>query len=68
LAKTVTDGITNTALHATVDGLRTAQNSWAVQSDKSLIMIKVLKQLLGQDPFFAKTGLLRYFGVYNSRI
>lgn len=58
LPETVTDGKTNSSLHATVDGLRTVQKSWAVQSDKSLIMIKLLKQLLGQDPFFAKTELL----------
>ena len=61
LPETVTDGKTNSSLHATVDGLRTVQKSWAVQSDKSLIMIKLLKQLLGQDPFFAKTGLLLQF-------
>jgi len=61
LPQTVTDGKTNSSLHAIVDGLRTVQKSWAVQSDKSLIMIKVLKQLLGQDPFFAKTGLLLHF-------
>ena len=69
LPETVTDGKTNSSLHATVDGLRTVQKSWAVQSDKSLIMIKLLKQLLGQDPFFAKTGLLlQFFGFKLGKI
>lgn len=52
----VEGGKANTSLYPILDGLRSAQRSWASQGNRNVLITKFLKQLLVQESFSTKTG------------
>ncbi|XP_057369530.1 betaine aldehyde dehydrogenase-like [Daphnia carinata] len=63
----VEGGKANTSLYPILDGLRSAQRSWAIQGNRNVFVIKFLKQLLVQDSFSTKTDLLLELIIASSR-
>lgn len=63
----VEGGKANTSLYPILDGLRSAQRSWASQGNRNVLITKFLKQLLVQDSFSTKTDLLLELITASSR-